>query len=107
MARIINRLTNRKIASLNHKGRYADGNGLSLQVTDQQTKSWLFRYTLREKQRQMGLAPLDTVSLAKARGKLLDCRKSLLEDNDPIEKRERGRQPAIAPRQVSNSTTIC
>ncbi len=51
--------------------RFGDGDGLYLQVAAGNTKSWLFRYTLRGKAREMGLGPVgeppDGVPLAKAR----------------------------------------
>ena len=51
--------------------RSGDGGGLYLQVAAGDTKSWLFRYTLRGKPREMGLGPVgeppEGVPLAKAR----------------------------------------
>ena len=51
--------------------RFGDGDGLYLQIAPGDTKSWLFRYTLRGKAREMGLGaagePPDGVPLAKAR----------------------------------------
>ena len=51
--------------------RIGDGNGLYLQVAPGDTKSWLLRYTLRGKSREMGLGPVGEppagVPLAKAR----------------------------------------
>ena len=38
--------------------RFGDGDGLYLQVAPGDTKSWLFRYTLRGKAREMGLGAL-------------------------------------------------
>ena len=69
---------------------YADGGGLYLQVkagADRRiNKSWLFRYAIpetaisangieRQKERQMGLGSLDTISLAEAREAAVQCRK--------------------------------
>ena len=39
-----NRLSVKKIEKLQKAGRYPDGHGLYLQVTDTGKKSWLFRY---------------------------------------------------------------
>jgi hypothetical protein len=51
--------------------RFGDGGGLYLQVASGNTKSWLFRYTLAGKAREMGLGPVGEppagVPLAKAR----------------------------------------
>ena len=103
MVRKINRLSARQVETIARKGRYADGNGLWLQISDQQTKSWLFRFTLDGKQRQMGLGSVHTVSLSEARKHALECRKSLLDGNDPIDERKRQRQ-SLQAQTVSTKT---
>jgi integrase len=69
-------------------GYYGDGAGLYLQVSKTGSKSWIFRYIRGGKERQMGLGPLHTVSLAKAREKARECRASLLEGADPLDLRK-------------------
>jgi integrase len=88
MARSINRLSARSVASKNKRGRYADGGGLYLQVSDNEAKSWLFRFMLNGKSRQMGLGSLHTISLSEARDEALLCRKQLRDNVDPIEARK-------------------
>jgi hypothetical protein len=53
----MNKLTAVAVANMTKPGRYADGNGLYLQVARGGTKSWLFRYMRGGKARQMGLGP--------------------------------------------------
>lgn len=77
-------------------GRYADGGGLYLQVSPAKTKSWLFRFMLTGRAREMGLGPVDIVSLAEAREAARGCRKLLLGGVDPIEARRADRQQARA-----------
>lgn len=102
VAREINRLTPLGIKSQNKPGRYADGGGLWLQVTPRAqgegvTKSWLYRYTAPNgKQRQYGIGPFNTVSLADARQAAQDVRKLVHEGIDPIEKRHSERAQARA-----------
>ena len=48
-------------------GRYSDGHGLWLQISQSGTKAWLFRYMINGRARHMGLGPLHTVNLAEAR----------------------------------------
>ena len=36
-------------------GKYADGDGLYLQVSGPESRSWIYRYTLRGKERWHGL----------------------------------------------------
>jgi hypothetical protein len=71
--------------------KYPDGAGLYLQVTSETAKSWLLRYSLRGKAREMGLGSLRKVSLAEARRKAADCHRLLEEHIDPIEHRTKAR----------------
>ena len=63
--------------------------GLYLQVTSGGTKSWVFRFKspITSKQREMGLGPLRTLSLAEARIETRKCRQQMLDGRDPIEER--------------------
>jgi integrase len=89
MPRQWNKLDSRKVASLKEPGRYGDGLGLELQISQWGTKSWLFRYMRDGKTRYFGLGPLHTVSLAEARIRAREARQLLLDGKDPIElKRE-------------------
>lgn len=83
----LNRLTAIKVAKLKKRGRYGDGGGLWLQVSEAGTKAWLFRYKRGGRARQMGLGPIHTISLAEARAKAQEARKLLLEGKDPIDEK--------------------
>jgi hypothetical protein len=48
-------------------GRYADGGGLYLQVSQSGTRAWLFRFMRNGVARHMGLGSVRDVSLAEAR----------------------------------------
>ncbi len=91
MARKLERLSVKAVAAKRLPGYYADGGGLYLQVSLVDTKSWIFRFTLSGKTRDMGLGPLHTIGLADARSAAADCRKLLLNNIDPIEARKQGR----------------
>lgn len=88
MARQALRLTAIGVKNLTRKGMYPDGNGLYLQVTES-GRSWIFRYALHGRSREMGLGPLHTVSLGEARQRAAHCRKLKLDGIDPIEDRDR------------------
>lgn len=107
MGRQHSRLSALVVQKLKDKGRYADGGGLYLQVTDSNTKSWLFRYMLSKKSREMGLGPLSLVSLAEAREKAVTCRRLLLEGKDPIDERETQRKRLIFDRAKIISFDEC
>jgi integrase len=71
---------------------YADGGGLYLQVTvgsdDTPRKSWLFRYSVAGRERQMGLGPLGDVPLSEARDRASAAREMRRAGKDPIVERE-------------------
>jgi integrase len=91
MAQTVNQLTATKVQRLKAPGMYPDGAGLYLQVTGENAKSWLLRYSLRGKSREMGLGSLRKVSLAEARRKAADCHKLLEGHIDPVEHRNAAR----------------
>lgn len=66
---------------------HADGGGLYLQVTASGARTWVYRFMLHGRAREMGLGPLHIVSLAEAREKARECRKLRHEGIDPIEAR--------------------
>lgn len=91
MAREIRRLSAREVANEKVPGYHPDGGGLYLQVSPAITKSWVFRYTLRGRAREMGLGPLHAVSLADAREQAIAARRALVDGNDPLELRRAAR----------------
>lgn len=82
-----NRLSALAVGRLKEPGMYADGGGLYLQVSRSGTKSWIFRFALSGRAREMGLGPLHTVSLSEARDLALEARKLKLRGLDPIDAR--------------------
>jgi hypothetical protein len=93
MARQVDRLRVLDIRKLRKRsGKHLDGNGLALQVMGA-TASWTLRYTFRGRTREMGLGPLDTVGLAKARRLAKKARELIADGHDPIEvRRDRERE---------------
>jgi hypothetical protein len=73
------------VKALKEPGDYLDGRGLYLQVRSATSKSWLLKYSLDKKAREMGLGPLETVSLSEARNARDRYRKLLKDGVDPIE----------------------
>src|SRR5262249_21506104 len=68
-------------------GLYADGGNLYLQVTinrESVSRSWIFRFTINGKRRDMGLGAVHTISLKDARAKAAELRKVVHEGRDPI-----------------------
>ena len=102
MARSINKLSALTINQKNEPGYYLDGAGLYLQVSKSSTKSWVFKYTLDNRSREMGLGSLLTVSLAEARDAARQARLQLIQHQDPITMRD----AAIKARQFENAKRI-
>ncbi|WP_154731558.1 tyrosine-type recombinase/integrase, partial [Burkholderia pseudomallei] len=87
-SRQLHRLTALRVSKALEPGYYSDGGGLQLQITTSGSRSWIFRYTLRGRSREMGLGALSSVSLAAARAKAARCRELLKDKIDPIEARD-------------------
>lgn len=88
MAREMNKLTSRTVASLKDPGRYPDGGNLYLQIGPTCTKSWLFMFKRDGKRREMGMGALGDVSLAEARQKAEEARRIVAEGGDPLQARD-------------------
>jgi integrase len=70
---------------------YADGGGLYLQVTEG-GRSWIYRYMLNNRAREMGLGPLALYGLSEARVLAQDARRLRHQGIDPIEARRAARE---------------
>lgn len=102
MARKIGRLNALQVAKLAKPGYYADGGNLYLQVAPSGSKSWVFRYALDGKQREMGLGSLSAFTLAEARERATDQRKMIADGLDPLSIK---REKALA-RQMADANII-
>lgn len=93
MAKRVEGLNARKVATATDPGRYADGRGLYLHIGKGGAKSWVLRYMLAGKAREMGLGGVADVSLQDARRKAGEARALLDAGCDPLEaRREAERQ---------------
>ena len=95
---LVGRLTALKVAKVKTPGMYADGAGLYLQVSgdgeNTLARSWIFRFTLRGRSREMGLGSVSLFGLAEARAKAAECRRQTCAGIDPIEVRRAQRVQA-------------
>lgn len=83
------KLTQLQVDKLKIEGIHNDGAGLSLKVTANGSKSWIYRYMLVGKAHWMGLGSYPDVSLLEAREKAADYRKLTRQNIDPLaEKRK-------------------
>ena len=81
-------LSTRKVSAVKKPRFYGDGGGLYLQVSQYGTKSWVFRFKMSGKTRDMGLGSLATFSLKEARERARRCRQMVADGIDPIEQRK-------------------
>jgi integrase len=101
MARMMERLTALKVKRAKKPGMYADGRGLYLQVTEGGA-SWVYRYMLNGRAREMGLGPRHTFSLAEAREEARKARQLRYQGIDPIE----DKRAAKAQKQLDDAKAM-
>src|SRR5580700_7131429 len=87
MARELKKLNARQAATLNREGRHSDGGGLYLVVGPGASRRWAFLFRWRGKLKEMGLGSLASVSLADAREKAGEARRTVADGRNPIEDR--------------------
>src|SRR5215212_5373900 len=90
-------------------GRHADGGGLHLLVKETGARSWVYRFMLKGKSRDIGLgaaAGTDAVSLATARDLASALRLRVKAGVDPLAERQRGDAEALAAAQAAQIAGI-
>lgn len=99
-------LNPKRVEFLNEPGRYLDGDGLYLVVGNTGGKSWLLRYQLGGKRRDMGLGPYPAVGLKAARLAATDARSLILQGRDPLDERKAEQQRQKAQRQAEKAKAV-
>ena len=90
-------------------GRHADGGGLHLLVKETGARSWVYRFMLKGKARDVGLGAASgpgTISLAKARDKAAVMRLQVKAGVDPLAERHREASEALASAQAAQIAGI-
>jgi integrase len=92
-ARSIHKLTPERVRHAQKKiGLHSDGGGLYLRVKSKKAASWVFRYMLDGKAREMGLGSYPAITLPAAREKASELRTVKAGRQDPIQVRQAQRQ---------------
>ncbi len=104
MARLIQQLTEAKIRTLTKIGLHHDGARLYLQIRPGGARSWIYRFSLNGRTRDMGLGALADVSLVKAREKAGAARALVNDGIDPIEHTRTQAIIPAAPKRNSSPT---
>ncbi|MEO0917003.1 MAG: integrase arm-type DNA-binding domain-containing protein [Pseudomonadota bacterium] len=72
-------------------GRHGDGRGLFLYVKPSGARSWVLRYQVHGRRRDLGLGAFPDVSLAMARDRAAEARRLITEGEDPITKKQQAK----------------
>ena len=81
-------LAAKTVATLKDRGRYADGGGLYLAVSDGERRRWIWQFQWHGRTREMGLGSASTVTLKDARDDRDKWRAVLQSGRDPIVERD-------------------
>ena len=92
MASIKSLLTATEVKRLSKAGRYSVGHGVYLQIKPTGARTWLFRYQLAGRRREIGIGSCRYVSLKEARAKGKQYRLLLGEGLDPKVQRDKSVQ---------------
>jgi integrase len=92
MARKVNRLNARAVATIDVLGRHADGGGLYLSISPNGGRRWVFLYRWHGKPTEIGLGSARDVTLARARELARQARANLAEGINPKDVRKGSKQ---------------
>lgn len=98
------KLTAKLVENLTAVGKYEDGEGLRLVVKENGRKSWVLRFQLQGKRREMGLGSFPAVGLKEARIKASVLRAQTLEGIDPLAIAQKAKQERAKAQLPSKST---
>jgi integrase len=88
VARKINRLNARAVATITKHGRHADGGGLYLSISPNGGRRWVFLYRWHGKPTEIGFGSVRSVTLARARELAGQARAKLAEKINPKDSRK-------------------
>jgi len=100
-------LTVKKVLRLKQRGKYADRDGLYLQVKSETNRSWLYRYTLRGEAHWMGLGAEKDVTLFAARAKAFKARQQVRNGIDPLIEKQQAQQSVLLAEVKTKTFEAC
>ncbi len=100
------KLNPKQVENLTEPGTYEDGDGLRLVVKPSGRKSWLLRFQLAGRRREMGLGAYPEVSLKSARLEAGAKRRHLIEGVDPLAARDIERAALRAAQQAGEAKQL-
>jgi len=87
-------------------GTHADGKGLYLQVAANGTKSWLYRYQLAGRRRNMGLGGYPAITLSQARKTKNNFQLQVKAGSDPLEEKRKSKEKGVAEHREQGSSLM-
>jgi integrase len=93
------KLTAKLVENLSVEGKYEDGEGLRLVVKGNGRKSWVLRFQIQGKRREMGLGGFPSVGLKEARINASALRAQVLEGIDPLDVIQKAKQERSSEQQ--------
>lgn len=99
-------LSAREVEALRDVGMHWVSDNLYLQVREQGTRSWLFRYWVDGKPKVIGLGAMKDVPLAKARDKAERLRIAVRDGSDPAEEEKAARAERKAEQAVAAAASV-
>ena len=91
-----NRLSSLSVKALKKPGRYSDGNGLYVVVSNTGNKKWILRTVIHGRRTDIGLGGHSTTTLAEAREEAAKLRKTARAGGNPLEERRKARVCAVS-----------
>lgn len=100
------KLNPKQVENLIEPGTYEDGDGLRLVVKASGRKSWVLRFQLNGKRREMGLGSFPDVGLKAARIAATEQRKVLIAGVDPVAARDAERELQREAQRVKEARNV-
>jgi integrase len=85
----------KQLARLTKRGRYAVGHGAFLQISEWDTRSWVFRYVRGGKAHHIGMGSAEYVTLAEARQRAYEYRRLLAAGGDPLQQKQQAKRERL------------
>lgn len=100
------KLNPKQVDNLSESGTYEDGDGLRLVVKASGSKSWLLRYQIAGRRRDMGLGRYPEVSLKQARLIASEHRRQLASGVDPMAARDAQREAEREAQRIKEAQRV-
>ncbi len=92
---INNALTAARVKQEKRPGRYADGNGLYLHVSETGARWWIWRGTIHGRRRELGMGAVLLIPLAEAREIARSWRRIARDGGDPVVERDKNKRKSL------------